>query len=152
MLSGRLFHVVKKKDQTLVWEAYPARRLIARGAFAAVAIWLLTTGDLADVFILLFSVTVMDLLEGFVDVFEESRTEKSGIFESKLKYFFFWNGGLTIVWLITRILFPQGMRCTIGILLWIGVFSLYLMTFKATTRASAKRTMRIEWQSEGEEE
>ncbi len=128
----------------VVWDAFPARRLIARGAFALVAIWLLLVGDVKSVFCLVFAASVMDLLEGYLDVFEEHRPVKTGIFESKLKYFLFWDGGAAIVLLCTRMLLPRGMLNLQGLMLFGVVLFLHLLSLNSSSRAGSRRAIKVE--------
>jgi hypothetical protein len=139
-----------KSSVVITWNPFPARKLIAGGALLLVLLWLMITGDQVDAWCVLFATLVMRLLEDYLDIFEARSTIKTGIFESKLKYFVFLNGGVTMVWLIMRVLFPKGMIGAPALLLWIGVLFLSLLSSKPAAEAAARRAIKVERRSEND--
>ncbi|MGI0133774.1 MAG: Clp protease N-terminal domain-containing protein, partial [Candidatus Micrarchaeaceae archaeon] len=131
----------------ITWNPLPARKLIAVGTLALIVLWLIVAGDQKDAWYVIFALFVMRLLEDYLDIFETRSSPKTGIFESKLKYFLFLNGGVAIVWLLTRILFPQGIIGIPGLVLWIGLFLLSLLTAKSAARAATRRAFKVERRS-----
>ncbi len=127
----------------ITWDLFPARKQIAVGALALVLLGLIVVGDFTNCFRLCFASFVMRLLEDYVSIFEERSSVKTGIFESKLKYFIFLNGGIAAIWLLTVIILPQGMVGIPAIMFWITVFLLSLLTSKASSRAATRRAFKV---------
>lgn len=136
---------------TFRWNPFPARKLIAVGALCLVLSSLLIIGNQKDFQYLLFAFFVMILLEGCVDILEEKQPVKTGIFESKLKYFLFLNGGAASVWFALRTLLPQGMTDTASNVLWICLALLLFLTAKPAASAATSRVLRTggtQWQDD----
>lgn len=131
------------QSKSIDWNPFPARRLIALSVLALTAIYLFVVGNLKDAWYLLFAIQVMYLLENCLDIFEDKFDFRTGVFNSKMKYFVFFNGGSALVWMVARSVVPGGIVGQTGLLFWLGVLSLNLLTGHFASGAAIKRPMRV---------